>query len=106
MRRLLTLVCVGAVSVGSAQTNDWPAYGHDAGGTRYSPLTQITPKNVAKLRRAWTYHTGELQGTRDSVRVGTTRRSAFQTTPLMIGGVLYLSTPSTRVPCARKYCSR
>jgi hypothetical protein len=39
-----------------AQT-DWPVYGHDTGGNRYSPLKQITPKNVAKLQLAWSYDT-------------------------------------------------
>jgi quinoprotein glucose dehydrogenase len=38
----------------SAQT-DWPTFGHDAGGRRYSPLTQINPKNVAGLKIAWVY---------------------------------------------------
>lgn len=42
----------------SAQT-DWPAYGHDAGGMRYSPLAQITAANVKNLRRAWTFDRGE-----------------------------------------------
>jgi quinoprotein glucose dehydrogenase len=35
---------------------EWPAYGGDAGGSRYSPLTQITKDNVAALRVAWEYH--------------------------------------------------
>jgi glucose dehydrogenase len=39
-----------------AQT-DRPVYGHDPGGNRYSPLKQITPKNVAKLQLAWSYDT-------------------------------------------------
>ena len=82
---------------GPGPNTEWRAYGNDAGGMRYSPLNQIDRGNVARLTRAWTYHTGELQGTRDSVRVGPTRRSAFQTTPLMIDGVLYFSTPSTRI---------
>ncbi|HEU4616404.1 MAG TPA: hypothetical protein VFV10_00090, partial [Gammaproteobacteria bacterium] len=34
---------------------DWPMYNRDLAGTRYSPLTQITPANVATLRLAWTY---------------------------------------------------
>jgi quinoprotein glucose dehydrogenase len=33
----------------SAQS-DWPAYGHDAGGIAYSPLSQINSKNVGLLR--------------------------------------------------------
>src|ERR1035438_10142160 len=34
---------------------DWPMYSHDLAATRYSPLTQITSKNVANLKPAWTY---------------------------------------------------
>src|SRR3954471_9372981 len=37
-----------------AQT-DWPSYGNDAGGMRYSALTQMNPNNVGQLRRAWTF---------------------------------------------------
>ena len=50
---------------------DWPTYGHDAGGMRYSPLKQINTTNVQKLRRAWTYHTGD---TSESVRDHADRR--------------------------------
>lgn len=66
-----------------AQT-DWPAYGHDPGQTRYSPLRQIDTGNVGRLRRAWTYHTGE------------TGRQ-FETSPLVIGDTLYLTTQNQRV---------
>ena len=34
---------------------DWYNVGFDAGGSKYSPLTQITPANVANLTTAWTY---------------------------------------------------
>src|ERR1700678_3686882 len=37
-------------------SKEWPTYGHDSGGMRYSPLTQITPANVSNLKLAWTYH--------------------------------------------------
>src|SRR5262245_4148534 len=37
-------------------SKEWPTYGHDSGGQRFSPLTQITPANVANLKVAWTYH--------------------------------------------------
>ncbi|MPZ18310.1 MAG: PQQ-binding-like beta-propeller repeat protein [Luteitalea sp.] len=43
-----------AASHGRIADAGWPVYGHDPGGQRYSPLTQITPENVAKLRRVWT----------------------------------------------------
>ena len=72
-----------------AQT-DWPAYGHDSGGQRYSPLRQITPENVARLERAWTFHTGEQVRNAD---YKDQKIAAFETTPLVIEGVMYLSTP-------------
>ena len=77
--RLLVLFVsmAAAMSVANAQT-DWPAYGHDAGGMQYSPLKQIDTSNVTKLKIAWTYDT----------------RPA---TPLVVGGVMYLSTPYNRV---------
>jgi len=73
---------------------EWPAYGRDPGGMRHSPLAQITRDNVARLEPAWTYRTGELatyQGT------GLGARAAFEATPLMVDGALYLSTPTDRV---------
>src|ERR1700676_2796944 len=43
-----------------SQTSDpakeWPTYGHDPGGMRFSPLTEITPANVDRLKVAWVYH--------------------------------------------------
>ena len=39
----------------SGGSKEWPTYGHDPGGMRFSPLTQITPKNVSQLKVAWVY---------------------------------------------------
>ncbi|HVP45965.1 MAG TPA: pyrroloquinoline quinone-dependent dehydrogenase [Bryobacteraceae bacterium] len=62
---------------------------------RFSPLKQIHRGNVAKLRRAWMYHTGEVKpGTATSDRY---RVAAFEATPLVVDGVMYFSTPSSRV---------
>ena len=44
-----------SVSV-SVDPKEWPSHLHDPGGTRFSPLTQITPDNVAGLKVAWVYH--------------------------------------------------
>jgi quinoprotein glucose dehydrogenase len=82
------------VSALHAQT-DWPVYGHDAGGMRYSPLKQIDTSNVSRLQRAWTYHTGELGEPLPAE--SSARAVAFETTPLVIGNVLYFSTPANRV---------
>jgi len=73
---------------------EWKAYGHDAGGDRFSPLQQINTGNIKNLKPAWTYQTGELktyEGTR------TMEKAAFEATPLMIGQTLYFSTPTCRV---------
>ncbi len=40
----------------AASAKEWPTYGHDSGGLRYSPLTQVTPANVSNLGVAWVYH--------------------------------------------------
>ncbi|HUS07605.1 MAG TPA: pyrroloquinoline quinone-dependent dehydrogenase [Bryobacteraceae bacterium] len=71
---------------------EWPVYGGDAGGTRYSPLKQINRTNVSTLKPAWTYHTGDVSdGTEHPVR------SAFEATPLLIDGVLYVVTVFDRL---------
>ena len=79
----------------AVSAQEWRFYGGDAGGTRFSALQQINRGNVVKLKRAWTYHMGEA----DRGGNGTDRHSVapFESTPLVIDGVLYFSTPSNRV---------
>src|SRR5215510_2881594 len=74
---------------------EWPYYGGDEGGTRFSPLTQVSRENVSRLQRAWTYHTGEVE--RDGNATDRHRVAPFESTPLVVDGVLYFSTPSNRV---------
>ena len=89
---MLSSAVVTNVLAASAPDTGWPAYGGDAGGTRYSPLAQITPANVGELRVAWIFRTGELgQGVKDW------SRSAFEATPILYDGTLYLTTSSTDV---------
>jgi len=71
---------------------EWPNYGNDAGGSRYSPLTEIDRENVGHLRVAWTYRTGETVG-----EPGSYAHYAFEATPLMVEGTLFFSTPYNRV---------
>ena len=72
---------------------DWRCYGADPGGSKYSPLAQIDRGNVARLERVRTYHTGET----DQGRPAGQDLVAFECTPLAVDGVLYLSTPASRV---------
>jgi quinoprotein glucose dehydrogenase len=88
---LLLAGCLFAPSRDSIGTGEWPSYGNDPGGTRYSPLIQVDRGNVANLRVAWTYRTGEVGG------VAPYGHAAFEATPLMVDGTLILSTPYDRV---------
>jgi quinoprotein glucose dehydrogenase len=101
--RLVTLAAIvlcaavtGAWCAAAAPTDgpiaEWPYYGGDAGGSRYSPLTQITKDNVAALRVAWEYHTGDVSDGSDG-----RRKSAFEATPIVANGTLYVTTPFNRV---------
>ncbi|MGH9162057.1 MAG: pyrroloquinoline quinone-dependent dehydrogenase [Vicinamibacteraceae bacterium] len=72
--------------------DQWPAYGGDPGGTRYSTLDQITRENVESLRVAWTYRTGELGQNAESGESLT-----FEATPIHFDGRLYLSTSYGKV---------
>ncbi len=93
------LISILAASFANASTftpandaDEWTAYGRDAGGTRYSPLTQINRENVKQLKVAWTYNTGAL-----TVQGRSVKNSAFEATPILVDGTLYLTTPFSRV---------
>jgi membrane-bound PQQ-dependent dehydrogenase (glucose/quinate/shikimate family) len=73
---------------------EWRFYGGDAGGSRFSSLRQINHENVGALKRAWTYHIGEVNRGNSTDRH---RIAPFETTPLVVDGTLYLTTPSNRV---------
>jgi len=62
--------------------DDWAAYGRNNAATRFSPLQQITPDNVATLEQAWLFRTGDLPQ----------KRWGAETTPLKVGDTLYLCT--------------
>jgi quinoprotein glucose dehydrogenase len=84
---LITAVALAAdSSQPGAAPADWPSYGGGLDDTRYSTLTQINRENVANLRVAWSFDTGDaFPG------------SEFQCNPLIIGGVLYAVTPKANV---------
>jgi quinoprotein glucose dehydrogenase len=94
----ITLMAIAAASVAGAQ-NDWPIYGHDPGGLQYSPLKEIDTRNVAKLQIAWTYDTRPpaVPASEGVEAKPAPRNRASQATPLMVGGLLYLSTPYNRI---------
>lgn len=72
----------------NAVTDDWPNYGGDAGGSRFSGLAQLTTANVSKLKPAWTYRMG-------GIHLGD--RYSLQATPLKIGDKLYVCSADNDV---------
>lgn len=103
----------------SDPSKEWRTYGHDAGAMRFSPLRQITPENVSKLKVAWVYRMRpegftaappparpanpagpvgdepEMQARRSSMFGSGFRPS--EVTPLVVDGVMYITTPYQRV---------
>jgi quinoprotein glucose dehydrogenase len=78
VRALTTLLGALTVSLSGAP-GDWPVYGYDASATRYSPLKQINTSNVARLQRAWTFHSG---------------KHGSEAIPIVVGGVMYVTAPN------------
>src|ERR1051326_7764157 len=124
----LTFLAGGGLHAQSSDhSKEWPTYNHDSGGQRFSPLTEIKPENVARLKVAWVYHLkpaepsisgargGAGAGVRDGTRAaagdtldapppiapgrgrGNAGFAPSQVTPLVVNGIMYLSSPYSRV---------
>jgi len=92
---LLFLFLTSLVSTTRAQSKPdtgWPTYSNDPGGTRYSPASQIDRSNVTQLKVTWTFHTGALPHDAEL-----DKKAAFEATPILVDGKLFLSTPYDHV---------
>jgi len=69
---------------------DWPVYGGNKAGNRYSPLTQINSSNVKKLQLAWAYDTGDNSSPNE-------KGIDLQCQPIVIKGILYAVTPRMKL---------
>jgi quinoprotein glucose dehydrogenase len=78
-------------------TNDgqWKTYGGDKGSTKYAPLDQINQDNFDQLEVAWQWETLDNEVSENNTIRG--RAGGFESTPLMIDGVLYTSTSFSQV---------
>ncbi|HJP87116.1 MAG TPA: pyrroloquinoline quinone-dependent dehydrogenase [Gemmatimonadaceae bacterium] len=88
---IAALACAAPPAVPRTSGNaDWRTNGGDAGNSRYSYLEQINRSNVANLKVAWVYHTGDSSA-----------HSQIQATPIVVDGVLYTTTPALNVVALR-----
>src|SRR5438034_11039134 len=87
------LVCVGLpiLAQSGAKDGEWRSYAGDVGSTRYSPLDQIDASNFGKLEVAWRFKTDSL---------GPRPEYQFESTPLMVKGVVYSTGGSRRAVVA------
>ena len=92
--RSLAALLVSALPAVAGDHDGWPHYGGDAGGQRYSTLTEITLENVASLEVAWTYRHGDWRGGRGG---DAPSDFAFEATPILAEDTLYFCTPLNRV---------
>jgi quinoprotein glucose dehydrogenase len=76
---------------GTSAAGEWRVNGGDAGSTRYSPLDQINATNVKNLQVAWRWKAQNF---------GPTPQAAWEVTPLMIGGMLYVTAGTSRTVAA------
>ena len=68
---------------GFKNPSSWLTYSGDYSGQRHSPLKQITPENAGRLSAQWTFQTET-----------TARGRGFETTPLVVDGVMYVTGPN------------
>ena len=92
MKRALAIAALCGLAAATAAAQQWPHYASDQAASHYSPLDQITPANVQRLAIAWEWKPNEKILPQFGTRPG-----AFQNTPLVIDGVMYLSTPYNQV---------
>jgi quinoprotein glucose dehydrogenase len=76
----------------SGPVADWPDYGRGKDATAFSPLSQITPENVAALTVAWEHHSGDV-----SDGTGDTSRTSFQARAIVPNGTLYYCSGLNKV---------
>src|SRR6478609_7071073 len=95
--RLFAAACLvgcGAITVigqSGAANGEWRSYGGDLGHTRYAPLAQIDASNFSTLEVAWRFKTDNL---------GPRPEFQFESTPLMVKGVVYTTAGSRRAAVA------
>lgn len=100
MKYIAILLLPLAIALGGCDTDTeidyqgpvagWEHWGGDEGGSRFSPLTQITPDNVQHLKKAWTYRLGEVEA-KDNVS------PTLEATPVLGGGRLYVCTGLNKI---------
>ena len=110
----MVLALAGWIIIGGAADgeHDWPAYGRDKAGTNYSPLDQINRNTIKNLQIAWRRSAlpEELRVTFPDAQGA----ADYQHTPIVVGGLMYISSsvgavvaldPATGRPCGTTHAA-
>ena len=89
---VVTLVIAWGARASSLAQVGWETYAGDPGSAHYSALTQINRATVDLLRPAWSWETGETAKPEFGTSPG-----LFEATPLVVEGVMYLTTPYNQI---------
>ena len=84
---ILMIAVLSVTGQSGAKNGEWRSYGADLGNTHYSPADQINASNFGSLEIAWRFST---------VNLGPSPEYRFQSTPVMVDGVLYTTGGSRR----------
>ncbi len=84
---VLVLAALPALAQNGTKDGEWRVNGGDTGSTRYSPLDQINATNVKNLQVVWRWKAQNM---------GPSPQAAWEVTPLMIGGMLYVTAGVSR----------
>ncbi len=84
------LQCISPVHAADPRNShtDWRVYNGDLKGTKYSALDQINRSNIDQLELVWRYRVDDRKDT---------LKSTIQCNPIVIDGILYLTTPGQKV---------
>ncbi len=72
------------IRTAGSRTDQWLTYSGSLDGRRYTPLTEITPENVSRLRVRW-------------IRQFGTSGSKIESTPIVVGGFVFTTEPPSDV---------
>lgn len=83
---------VPAAAADAEQSQDWYTFNGDIKARKFASASQITPRNVGQLHKAWELHTGDL-----SDGSGEVPPSVWSATPLFVNDTVYIGTPFYRI---------
>ena len=82
------VVCAALLgAAGESPRGEWRYYAGDNGSKKYSPLDQINPSNISKLRVAW--RRPQIDPSVLAASPGLRLTNNYRSTPIMVDGVLY-----------------